>query len=96
MPSGAIRRPNRSHNRHDCARIAWQIHQKIGMASAPAIFRLPRRMLQISLHRREIEAAQKRAVMQEMGPLALLGIAGEFAPAKREIARALQLNGPGQ
>ena len=55
------------------------------MAPLPAIVRLTRRRLQETLCRRRVERQQKRAMVQQVSALALLGIARYLAFVLRKI-----------
>ena len=56
------------------------------MSALRAIRRLPRWRLQITRHGAEFKRMQQRAVMQEVGALSLLRVAGDLAIVQRQVA----------
>src|SRR5262245_42611212 len=55
-----------------------EIRHELAMRTATAILRLARRVGEIAGDVRQVERAQYRSVMKQMGTFALLGVAGAF------------------
>src|SRR5262245_51009510 len=55
-----------------------KIRHELAMRAATAILRLARRVGEIAGDVRQVERAQYRSVMKQMGTFALLGVAGAF------------------
>src|SRR6185369_2821233 len=65
-----------------------EIRKKIAMRPPLAVRRLPRRRGQEFLDESDVAAEQKAAVEQQRALLTILRVAGELAPADRQISEA--------
>src|SRR5437588_261144 len=62
------------------------------MITTTAVIRLPQRLAQVMANERQVEVVQERAVVEEIVTLPLLGIAGELAPHRRQVADTRRLD----
>src|SRR5262249_18415220 len=88
--------PRRTQTSSQLRGRTGQVREERRVVALLPVVRLPSRLAEIAAHADNVEVIQEGAVLEQVALLALLGVAGELAPARRQVADAGRVDpGPG-